>query len=96
MIFPHAVTSIARVTRTLPRSGSTFTSMNCAPCASSAYFSRSFEGIDSNVSVISSRPLRFITSETLTKRDGSLLSRSRPSSISTSEAAAVFNGELAS
>src|SRR5918994_161726 len=44
MIFPHAVTSIARVTRTVPRSGSTFTSTNCAPCASVAYLSRSLEG----------------------------------------------------
>ena len=31
MTLPVAVTSIARVTRTVPRSGSTFTSMNCAP-----------------------------------------------------------------
>ena len=46
--------------------------------------------------MISVRPLRFITSETLTKRDGSLLSRSRPSSISTSAAAAAFSGESAS
>ena len=37
-----------------------------------------------------------MTSETLTKRDGSLLSRSRPSSISTSAAAAAFSGEFAS
>ena len=53
MILPQAVTSMARVTRTCPRSGSTFTSTNCAPCASVAYFCRSGEGFDSNVSVIS-------------------------------------------
>lgn len=37
MILPQPVTSTARVTRTVPKSGSTFTSMNCAPWANVAY-----------------------------------------------------------
>jgi len=88
MIVPQAVTSRARVTRTVPRSGSTFTSTNYAPYASVAYFPRSSEGRASNISVSSVRPLRCMTSETRTTRDGSLLSRSQPSSILTSGAAA--------
>ena len=44
---PHAVTSMARVTGTVPRSGSTFTSTNRAPGASSAYLLRSDEGRES-------------------------------------------------
>jgi hypothetical protein len=53
-------------------------------------------GLDSNVSVTSERLLRRITSATPTDFDGSLLSRSLPSSISTAEAAAPFSGEEAS
>ena len=48
---PQALTSITRVTLTVPRSGSTFTSTNCAPCASEVYFCRSAEGLASKVSV---------------------------------------------
>ncbi|MNL52306.1 hypothetical protein D3C87_1754690 [compost metagenome] len=46
-ILPQAVTSMTRVTLTVPRSGSTFTSTNWAPWASDAYFARSGDGVES-------------------------------------------------
>ena len=90
---PGAKTPTRRETRTLPRSGSTSTSANCAPKASVVYFCRSSPGAALLRASMGFPPERRTTSAWLSERPCALR---RPSSTRTSSARKPCNGEAGS